>query len=104
MKKFKCTVTREDYFEIELDENVINEEFMEDFRKYFYDYYKLEDHAKHLAQFQARFGDELFIEGYGNIMRDGTLPFTFSSEKKEPQPGINIITSKNYEEINVDVA
>lgn len=28
MKKFKCTVTRTDEYEIEIDENIINEEWV----------------------------------------------------------------------------
>ena len=56
MKKFKCTVTRTDEYEIEIDENIINEEWMEHFRSYMYDFDSLSEHAEHLAQFQARLG------------------------------------------------
>ena len=53
MKKFKCTVTRTDEYEIEIDENIINEEWMEHFRSYMYGFDELSEHAEHLAQFQA---------------------------------------------------
>lgn len=59
MKKFKVRVERVDEYEIEFDENVINKEFMEDFKKYFYNFDTLEEHAEHIAQFRARFRDSL---------------------------------------------
>ena len=34
MKKFKCIVTRVDEYEIEIDEEKINEEWMKNFRSY----------------------------------------------------------------------
>lgn len=64
MKKYKCTVTRTDEYIIEIDENIINGEWMENFRSYMYGFDTLEEHAEHLAQFQARVGDHDFIEGY----------------------------------------
>lgn len=84
MKKFKCTVTRTDEYEIEIDENIINEEWMEHFRSYMYDFDELSEHAEHLAQFQARFGSEQdFIEGYGYVTRDGKLPFSHEDYGKD---------------------
>ena len=114
MKKFKCTVTRVDEFVVELDENILNEEFNKEFREYFYNFYDLEDHAKMMAQFQARFGDDSFIEGYGHILRDGKLPFSMSdftpdgnwkpeNERRHPFIGINIVTADNNEECDVEV-
>ena len=102
MKKFKCTVTRTDEYEIEIDENIINEEWMEHFRSYMYDFDELSEHAEHLAQFQARLGSEQdFIEGYGYVTRDGELPYSHEdfdkngnwlpeAERRQPTPGINI--------------
>ena len=114
MKKFKCTVTRTDDFVIELDENVFTEEYMKEFRDVFYQFHDLEDHAKHLAWVQAQFGDDRFIEGYGSVLRDGELPFSFEdynadgSKKKDdelvkPAPGVNIITKNNSEDCEVEV-
>jgi hypothetical protein len=113
MKKFKCTVTRTDEFVVELDENVFTEEYMKEFRDVFYRFYDLEDHAKHLAWFQAEHGDDRFIEGYGSVLRDGQLPFSFEdynadgSKKKKDEisiaPGVNIITKGNPEDCDVEV-
>lgn len=51
---------------VELDESKFTEEFMEEFRKDFYDFFTIEDHAAHIVQLASR---ELptngFIEGYG---------------------------------------
>ena len=67
MKKFNCVVTETKEYVIELDENILDEKFLSDFRESFYNFQDLEDHAKHLAQFQARFEDESFIEGYAHV-------------------------------------
>jgi hypothetical protein len=114
MKKFKCIVTREDEYIIELDEDVFTEEFNKVFREYFYNFYDLEDHAEMFAQFQARFGDSAFIEGYGYITRDGRLPFNAvdynedgslkpEEERRKPFVGVNIVTEKNREYCDVEV-
>ena len=91
MKKFKCTVTRVDEYIIELDENVLNEEWMEHFRSYMCPYYELSQHAENLANFQARFGNS-FIEGYGYVKRNGReLGLLEEKEDRKPAPGINIV-------------
>lgn len=103
MKKFRCTVTRTDEYIIELDEKVLNEEWMENFAAYMYSFNTLEEHAKHIAQLQARLGsDYVFIEGYGYVKRNGKLPYgseDFDSkgnwlpeyQRRQPAPGINIV-------------
>lgn len=106
MKKFKCTVTRTDEYIIEFDESVINEEFMEHFRRYFYNFDTLEDHAEHIAQFRARYG-ERFIEGYGNPMVNGELPFMAqltSEEAKNVNHAININVVSEDEDCDVEVS
>lgn len=52
---------------VTLDPAKFDEAFMAEFRKYFYDYDRIEDHAEHLAQLFARgiSGNNDFIEGYG---------------------------------------
>lgn len=67
MKTFLIDVTRT--IEVTLDETKFTEEFMSHFREYFYPFYSVEDHAKHLAQLEARemigWRPDDFIEGYG---------------------------------------
>lgn len=91
-KKFKVTVIREDQYEIEFDETVFDEEFIQHFKKYFYDFDNLKDHAEHIAQFRARFG-ERFIDGYGLPLVNGKIPSTAhmnEDELKYVNHGLNI--------------
>ncbi|MDR1624143.1 MAG: hypothetical protein LBS04_04130 [Tannerellaceae bacterium] len=114
MKKFKCTVTRTDEYIIEIDENIINDEWMRHFRSYMYSFYTLEEHAKHLAQFQARIGDYDFIEGYGHVKRNGKLLFSGEDydsqgrllpedQRREPGKGINIVKVNEDNDCEVEV-
>lgn len=80
MKKFKCTVTRVDEYEIEIDEEIINEEWLAAFRDFMYPFEDLEEHAEHLAQYEARIGSG-FIEGYGVVKRNGRLPYPYNTKK-----------------------
>ena len=93
MKKFNTEVTKVDEFRVEFDETVINEEWMAHFRKFFYDYYTLEEHADHIAQFRSRFKGQM-IEGYGVPLEDGKVPYW--AEENQVNKAINIVF------INVD--
>lgn len=106
MKKFKCTVTKTDEYIIEIDENKINEEWMEDFRGYMYSsFYEYEDHAEHLAQLMFEQG-EGFYEGYGRVKINGKEPSIISLNKSlqdEYEDGINInITDQGETEVYLD--
>lgn len=69
MKSFKVIVTQT--VTVKLDETKFDEDFMSEFRASFYPFYEIEDHAKHIAQLEARgvislqFDKSEFIEGYG---------------------------------------
>jgi hypothetical protein len=101
MKRFKCEVRRTDEYIIEIDESKLNEEWMEHFRKYFYDFYKLEDHAEHIAQYKARFNSDTFIEGYGTVLVNGKRP-PFGVEQSL-QTGVNIKVISEDDDCYVDV-
>jgi len=73
MTRYDCTVERIDKYVVEFDETVINDEWMEEFRGFMYDFYTLEEHADHIAQHRARFGTR-FIEGYGTPLENGEVP------------------------------
>lgn len=104
MKKFKCTVTRVDEYEIEFDENIINEEWMREFRGFMYSFATLKEHAEHLAQFQARFGDYAFIEGYGAIKRNNEISYPYKIEElSEDELAININIISEDENCEVEV-
>ena len=99
MKRFKTTVTRTDEYIIEIDENVIDEQWMDDFRKHFYRFDSYEEHAEHIAQIRAKQG-EGFIEGYGSTMIDGKPPWWSA---KDYERGINIIVKSEGKDCEVEV-
>ena len=100
MKRFKTTVTRTDEYIIEIDENVIDEEWMKNFVQYFDDFDTYKEHAEYLAQHRARFQHD-FIEGYGLVKVNGEIPKFVHGH---PNEGINIIIeSEDYDcEIEVE--
>jgi len=106
MKRFKTTVTRTDEYIIEIDENVIDEQWMDDFRHVFFDIYDLEEHAEQLAQMRARIG-EGFIEGYGNVKVNGKLPWYVSQKEKDSrlpcEDAFNIIIKSEDNDCEVEV-
>ena len=60
--------------QVTLDETKFTEEFLAEFRKDFYNFNSIDDHAMHLAQLAARgvynlstFDKTEFVEGYGPI-------------------------------------
>lgn len=69
------------YVDVEMDETKFTPEFMEEFRKYFFPFDCLDDHACHIAQLAAReVLDEKFTEGYGPLKDMGikanvTMPY-----------------------------
>lgn len=102
MKRFECTVTRTDKYIIEFDENIIDEGWMKEYRKHFYRFNTLEEHAGHIAQFRARFDDHYFIEGYGVPLINGIPPWSIT-EENGLEKGINIIIESEDQECDVDV-
>lgn len=87
MEKYKCTVERLDSFIVEFDENIINEDFLENFRESFYDVYDLEELSEYISQYIARFGIE-YIEGIGCPLVNGKK--TYGVEERLINPAINI--------------
>lgn len=52
--------------EVQLDESKFTEQFMAEFRREFYDYATIEQHARHLATLYTFGMVSDFIEGYGD--------------------------------------
>lgn len=105
MKKFRVTVTREDIYEIEFDEEVYNEEFIRDFKEVFYPFDSLKEHAEHIALHRARFGQK-FIEGYGIPFINGEKPLVYGDrEEKQVAYGlnINIISEDDFYDMEIEV-
>jgi hypothetical protein len=64
----KRTAIVTQYVEVEIDEAKFTPEFMEEFRKSFYNFRTIEEYIEHLAQMVARgvYSEHAeFIEGYG---------------------------------------
>lgn len=104
MKYFKCEVERTDKYTVEFDETVCNEEWMEEFRDFFFDYFILEEHAEHIVQHRARFGRG-FIEGYGIPLENNEVPFWVWSDtqKKQVNHAINLKITSEDDDIRVDI-
>ena len=68
MKTFQVTVTQDVI--VMLDETMFTEEFSAHFRKHFFDFHSLDDHAEHIAHLVVREmirHPEDFAEGYGPL-------------------------------------
>lgn len=101
MKKFYCTVIRTDEYVIELDENVMNEEWMEEFREVYYNFHKLEQHAEHIAQHRARFGTS-FIEGYGEPLVNGNRYWNTKEGEEVKHINIKVLSEDGECVVEVD--
>lgn len=103
MAKFEITVHRTDTYEIEVDENVINEEWINNFESYMWeldDDCPHEDLAKHIGQMRARFGSHTFMEGFGYIPAEHE--YVLASEKKSVADGFKLKVISEDEEIEID--
>lgn len=97
MKRFAVEVARTDNYIIEFDENVINEEWMAEYREYFTNLTTLEQHAENLAWNKAVNGDG-FFEGYGNVCHNGKPPWhTDKQDKVEKAINIKSVSEEDFE-------
>lgn len=60
----KKTVSVTINVEVEVDENAFDENYMQAFRKYMYDFWTIDDHIEYIAKHAARGLDLDYIEGY----------------------------------------
>lgn len=103
MKRYRIEVVRTDEYIIEIDENVINDQWKKEFEESFWKVRNLQELAEHLAEIQATEGSYTgLIEGFGHITRNGVLPFSNEDydekgallppeKQRKPEPGFNII-------------
>jgi hypothetical protein len=96
MKKFEVEVVKTDRYVIEFDETKINEQWMEEYRRYFTKINTLRGHAENIAQLRSRF-DGTFFEGYGFPLINGKR---VSDELTDI--GINIQIVSEDEDVDVD--
>jgi len=107
IRKFEVEVVRTDKYVIEIDDSVINEEWMEQFRNVFYNFHDLDEHAEHIAQVRARFNngrlDAGDIEGYGVPLLNGKKsPFVKNESVHQPAINIRVISEDNDIEIETN--
>ncbi len=71
--EYEIEVVQTTTVKVTLDDSKMTPEWMADFRKTFYQFHDLEEHARHVAQLQARglIGWDDFVEGYGTINGKG---------------------------------
>lgn len=88
MRKFKVTVTREDEFEIAIDENKIGVDFIKEFESYMFNLGKdkIRTLAEHIG-YNAVDACILSVEGVGSIPIDGR-----TSSSEEVMDGITVET------------
>lgn len=94
MKIFECEVERTDKYIIEIDETKFNKEEMEHFKKYFADFDTYEEHAEHIAQFRAKFG-ERYMDGYGHVLVDGETPLFCSNDQVNTAINIKVVSEED---------
>lgn len=100
MRKFKCVITRIDEYEIEFDENIINDEWIKEYKQTFYPFDNLADHAEHISQHRARFQED-FIEGYGVPLVNGKIPY--GADPQDVEKGINIRIISEDDDCDIEV-
>ena len=99
-KRFKCTVERTDEYIIEFDDEIINQEWLDEFYESQIRFKELKEHAEHISQLKAR-SDNIFMEGYGIPLVNGkSLHF---ADEHSIEKGINIIIVSEDEMCDVDV-
>lgn len=74
---------------VELDPEYFTEEWLEDFRQYFYDFFTLKECAEHIV-YNVVHNNATEIEGFGIPLRDGKRPY-WIKDNQEVNEHINII-------------
>lgn len=83
MKQYSVEITTQ--VEVRIDESLWPEQRMEEFRKDFYPFRSLRQHADHVASAYARGivdSDDSFMEGYG-ILREAGITIVDSNTESE---------------------
>ena len=64
-RHFKISVLKE--MVVTIDDEKMDDQFINDFKKVFYNYDDIRDHAEHIALNHESGAFEYFMEGYGNV-------------------------------------
>lgn len=101
LKTFEVQVTRTTDVTISIDTDKFGEEQMAEFRKSFYDFTTLEEHAGHIAQYVVRGDEPAFLEGYGYVQY--AMPWKSERLKTEEQPQPGIIINVGNEGFDIEI-
>lgn len=80
LRTFEVNITREYEYKITLDDERLDAEFMKNFNENMWKVNSLEEHAKFLAEYNSRYADDDFIEGYGEVKIIGVSATTKENE------------------------
>ena len=104
IRKFEVEVVRTDKYIIELDTDVLNEEWQEHYRRYFQEYDDLQEHAEHIAELRARLHSQLMfpghLEGYGIYLLNGK-EVALGENKKYINRAVNVVLVDEDNDIEV---
>lgn len=103
MAKFEIKVHRTDTYEIEVDENIINDKWIKDFESYMWDVDEdcpHEDLAKYIGEMRARYGSYLSLEGFGWIPVEGE--YLTDIEKARSAQGFKMKVISEDQEIETE--
>lgn len=103
MAKFEITVHRTDIYEVEVDENIINDEWINSFESVMWPVDRgcpYEDLAKEIGKMRSRFGRHLFVEGIGYIPTENE--YVFEHEKKILAQGFKMKVISEDKDIETD--
>ncbi|MCR1932625.1 hypothetical protein [Enterococcus gallinarum] len=89
MEKFEIELVRRDKVKVELDPEYFTEEWLEEFRQYFYDFFTLKECAEHIV-YNVVHNNATEIEGFGIPLRDGKRPY-WIKDNQEVNEHINVI-------------
>lgn len=106
MKKYKVEVEITKEYEIEIDENLITEEMLDHFEKYFTKLNEEDDrytsYVNEYCRLRAMLG-ERFIEGFGYAFEKGEIPFSAKFNNDKPNKGINLTSFDDEGDYYVNV-
>lgn len=103
MAKFEITVQRTDIYEIEVDENIINDKWIKRFESVMWPVDRdcpHEDLAKDIGEMRARFGSHLFVEGIGYIPTENE--YVLEHEKERLAQGFKLKVISEDKDIETD--
>ena len=101
MKKFKVEMTRIDNVQVELNEEFFNTEWFEDWNKYFYDHYTLEEVVEHII-WNVVHRSSYEVEGIGIPLRDGERPLWLADDTVVNE-NVNVIFNQYDTDVEYDL-